>query len=104
MLTMKSVDRTYLLALKFIKVFMLMVLVTHLAACIWFYIGYHTWTDDVDSWINSWLTVTDKSDVDDMEIWEKYTYSWYWAVVTLFTTGYGDITATSGNLLECWAS
>ena len=29
----------------------------------------------------------------DDAIFEKYSYAWYWAVVTLFTTGYGDITA-----------
>ncbi len=28
--------------------------------------------------------------------------AWYWAVVTLFTTGYGDIVAT--NNIEQWVS
>ena len=32
----------------------------------------------------------------------KISYSWYWSIVTLFTTGYGDITAT--NEEEQWTA
>merc|ERR1719361_956818 len=105
LLTKKSVNRDYLLLLKFLKVFMMMMLVTHLSACVWYFVGYETLSEDQDSWITSWLSgVTDQEDIDQLTIFERYTYSWYWAVVTLFTTGYGDITATEGNMWECWVA
>merc|ERR1719295_1183284 len=81
-----------------------MILCTHICACIWYWIGYSTLTDTTDSWLVGWLGIEDQEDTDEFETFELYTYSWYWAVVTLFTTGYGDITATSGNLAECWVS
>jgi hypothetical protein len=70
--------------LDLITLFILIFYFAHMMACIWFYIGYQTSMD------GSWLTYYD---VIDASIWVKYNYSYYWAVVTMVTVGYGDVTA-----------
>merc|ERR1719461_2174185 len=61
-------------------------------------------TEDRSSWIVGWIGTDDKDEIDEEGIFTLYSYCWYWAVITLFTTGYGDITATEGNLWETWIS
>lgn len=95
------VIRELLVALKFLKILALMVLFAHLSACGWFFVGYTTMNDDTGSWV-SVIINDDRSYIDELPTFTKYSYSWYWAVVTLFTTGYGDIVATSGNKAEQW--
>ncbi|KAL4494238.1 hypothetical protein ABPG73_018757 [Tetrahymena malaccensis] len=54
----------------------------HLFACIWYYVG----TQSEQGWINSnQLVISD--------IYSNYICSYYYAVVTMTTIGYGDITA-----------
>ena len=79
----KSVNRNYLHFLRFAGVFAVMLFATHWAACLWYFVGYTSWTDDRDSWIPGWTGVADKSELDDMDIWELYSYSWYWSVITV---------------------
>lgn len=78
-------------------------LLAHYCACIFFYIG-EAWVDNGDETI-SWTTATyfvQKSDewtdsgirsVHDLESrFSQYVCALYWAVTTMTTTGYGDIT------------
>lgn len=88
-------------ALKFCKIFSLMLLCAHLSACFWFFVGYSTMDSDTGSWVSRHIS-DDKEVLDEMNTFDKYSYAWYWAVVTLFTTGYGDIHATGGNKAEQW--
>eukprot|EP01084_Bolivina_argentea_P200585 342997_1 len=87
------VIREVLIAMKLIKMICGMLLFAHIAACLWWYVGIHT----QPSWVDSWELRT-----NDHSAFTKYTFSWYWAVVTLFTTGYGDIVPI--NVTEKWIS
>lgn len=51
-------------------------------ACLWYYIGYSTYN------YGSWLHIYD---IYDSSVWVKYNYSYYWALATMCTVGYGDI-------------
>merc|ERR1719242_2776349 len=100
----KSYNRHYLHFLRFVGVFGVMLCATHWAGCLWYFVGYNSITDDRDSWLVGWLGVSDKEEIEAEGLWTLYSYCWYWSVITLFTTGYGDITATEGNLWETWIS
>ncbi|KAL4494239.1 hypothetical protein ABPG73_018758 [Tetrahymena malaccensis] len=54
----------------------------HLFACLWYYVG----TQNDQGWINY-------NQLDRDEIYSNYICSYYYAVVTMTTIGYGDITA-----------
>ncbi|KAL4494237.1 hypothetical protein ABPG73_018756 [Tetrahymena malaccensis] len=54
----------------------------HLFACIWYYVG----TQSEQGWINS-------NQLEISNIYSNYICSYYYAVVTMTTIGYGDITA-----------
>eukprot|EP01083_Nonionella_stella_P078910 216228_1 len=88
------VNREMIIIIKMIKIICGMILFAHIAACCWWYTGSKT--------SPSWIDGIDKYDLrsPDIDTFTKYSYAWYWAVVTLFTTGYGDITAT--NTTEQW--
>ena len=96
------VIRELLVTLKFLKILALMVLFAHLSACGWFFVGYNTMNNDSGSWVTIQFDTFDPQYIDKLPTFTKYSFSWYWAVVTLFTTGYGDITATAGNKAEQW--
>ena len=38
---------------RFLKVFFLLLICTHLAACTWFFVGYTTMDSHTDSWLSS---------------------------------------------------
>ena len=96
------VIRELLVILKFLKILALMVLFAHLSACAWFFVGYTTMDNSSGSWVSIAFDTNNKYDIDILPTFTKYSISWYWAVVTLFTTGYGDIHATFGNKAEYW--
>lgn len=71
----------------------------HFFACLWYAIGdFGAKSDFFDS---NWVSVAGLDD-EDYSVFEKYSTSVYWAVITLFTTGYGDIFAH--NTLEQWVA
>jgi len=100
----KSVDRHYLQTISFCSVCCGMLFTTHWAACSWYFVGYESLTDSRDSWLVEWTGAASKDEIDGLDPFDLYSASCYWAVITLFTTGYGDITATRGNLYESWLS
>ena len=68
-----------------IKLFVKLLFFAHVIACIWFYLGTLT-----DSNERTWMTL-----VKDLQIKGNsyyYLISLYWAITTITTTGYGDIT------------
>eukprot|EP01083_Nonionella_stella_P078911 216231_1 len=85
------VVREMIIIMKMIKIVCGMVLFAHFAACLWWYVGMKT--------SPSWIDVHGLRK-PELHTFTKYSYAWYWAVVTLFTTGYGDIVAT--NTIEQW--
>lgn len=69
---------------KFISVTLFAV---HTAGCFYFWLATHY---SVSS--NTWIGVS-VPDFEQRSVWLGYTYSMYWAIVTLTTTGYGDLHA-----------
>jgi len=62
-------------------------LIDHWVACIWFLIGSSTLITG-DSWLSN-------SNLESASIATQYMKSLYWSITTLTTVGYGDITPTS---------
>eukprot|EP01084_Bolivina_argentea_P029704 55151_1 len=85
--------REILISLRIFKIIFGMLIFAHFAACLWWFTGSRT----SPSWIDE-----EGLRSSDVDTFTKYSFSWYWAVVTLFTTGYGDIVAT--NTTEQWVS
>lgn len=63
--------------------------IAHLFACLWHYISL---SPASDGFPETWTRVTD---VDLTSTADRYIASMYFAVVTLLTIGYGDVTATN---------
>lgn len=75
----------------FVVTFILMI---HIFCCIWIFIG-KLYSNSHNTWINS-LKLNDYSNFD------LYTTSFYWAVTTLATVGYGDIHAfNTHEMIAC---
>jgi len=100
-------ERELVAASRLIKIMAYMLLTAHYFACVWWYVGslLHDNSGDIDGIatppFSSWVHAQD-IDPDNDALITKYSASWYWAIVTLFTTGYGDITAH--NVTEQWVS
>ncbi|KAJ0824895.1 putative cyclic nucleotide-binding domain, potassium channel, voltage-dependent, EAG/ELK/ERG [Helianthus annuus] len=61
----------------------------HSAGCFYYWIATHHRRIE-DTWIGSIV-----QDIEHRSIWLGYTYSLYWSIVTLTTTGYGDLHAVN---------
>ena len=83
--------------LKCIRCLAAMLITAHYFACFWYLVGWHS----KEMGKMSWLEKID-AEHENPSNWTKYSYSWYWSIVTLFTTGYGDITANSEE--EQWTA
>ena len=86
-------DRELKITFELLKLVGQALLFSHFAACCWWFVGQRTeqsWIDtteyNVDQDTSIPLRELAKNSGDNVI---KYSYSYYWAVVTLFTTGYG---------------
>ena len=75
--------REFIIFLKFAKLLAIMLICTHLAACAWFFAGYTTIHHSSGSWLSILFGHSDTDLIDAMSAFDKYSYSWYWAVVTV---------------------
>lgn len=73
------------LFIRLLRLIAYMVLAAHFAACLWYYIGTVHYDDETKG---SWLRA---QNVNIENKWDAYLISMYWSIVTLFTTGYGDV-------------
>ena len=75
----------------------------HIFACIWYYVGNATYGWTINRGLHLVELPSDDSYFNQMNgIWLQYWTSMYWAVTTLTTVGYGDISATNEEeILVC---
>ena len=77
------VVRELLRLLKFLKIFCFMLLAAHLAACAWFFVGYSSMESETGSWVSVQFGLSSPEQVDELPVFDKYSYAWYWAGVTV---------------------
>ena len=78
------------LLLRLLKFIVMISLCTHFVACIWYMLGCQADRCQRNTWaLTASLVDSSASDAD------HYCSSLYWAVATMTTTGYGDISATN---------
>lgn len=76
-------DETFFNLISLIKLIFGVLVLSHLFACIWHYIGFVNLGDE-----ETWLTANQLAS----EVWwKKYIYSYYFVVVVMNTVGFGDI-------------
>ena len=92
--------------IKLAKVSFGMLLGAHYFACLWWGIGTTMSNDGYDSWVDQievGIMIDEGKQMGNVDrLFAQYTVAYYWSIVTLFTTGYGDIFAR--NIVECWIS
>ncbi|PIN09661.1 K+-channel ERG [Handroanthus impetiginosus] len=72
---------------RYCKLICVTLLAVHTAGCFYFWLATHYHIAD-DTWIGAQVP-----HFEERSIWLGYTYSLYWSLVTLSTTGYGDLHA-----------
>ena len=73
---------------EFLFFFIIIILLTHITGCFWFFL---TKLNENDNWITHYSYKANS-------ITSKYFISFYWAISTICTVGFGDITPT--NIIE----
>ena len=79
--------------LQIFKMILGMLYLMHLLGCFWFYVGATAFASGMQD--TSWLHEYDNGSGLDAPTSVQYLYSVYWALTTLTTVGYGDITPTN---------
>ena len=90
-------SREFVVILRLFRFCCVMILFVHFGACAWYSVGLYSMKHESSSWI-----IVAGIDDTNANLFEKYSTSWYFSVVTLMTTGYGDIVAT--NTAEQWVA
>ncbi len=73
--------------IRMINLVVVIFLIDHWVACLWFFIGDVAVISD-----ESWLT---NASLENARVMTQYMKSLYWSITTLTTVGYGDITPTN---------
>ena len=71
--------------LAFIRLCFLMICIAHWFACVWHLVAVYEETDYPVTWLNT-------LGLANADWTERYVTSLYWAITTMITVGYGDIT------------
>ena len=81
------------------RFFSILVLVNHWCACVWLALGWMP-AEGLPTWsrVLRQEAIAGTSSYDDSKEFEAYFTSWYWALTTMSTIGYGDVSPT--NVLE----
>ncbi|CAD8113554.1 unnamed protein product [Paramecium sonneborni] len=79
--------------IELIKLLFMVIYVGHLFACLWHGVAFYQ-----IGFRKTWL---EAYDVSDQDIFSKYNYAFYWAVQTMITVGYGDLTPQNNNERLC---
>lgn len=66
---------------------------SHYFSCLWFYVGFLEWSQNLNNWLDKFSLYSNNS-------LKLYTSSYYFSIVTMNTVGYGDITAQTE--IEKW--
>ncbi|XP_071705090.1 potassium channel KAT3-like [Rutidosis leptorrhynchoides] len=74
---------------RYIKLICVTLFAIHTAGCFYYWMATHH-SPLEDTWLGSIIL-----NFEDRSIWLGYTYSLYWSIVTLTTTGYGDLHAVN---------
>ncbi|KAK4490933.1 hypothetical protein RD792_001653 [Penstemon davidsonii] len=72
---------------RYCKLISVTLFAVHTAGCFYFWLATHYHSAD-NTWIGSQVP-----HFEERSVWLGYTYSMYWSIVTLSTTGYGDLHA-----------
>ena len=93
-------DSLMFVFLKAVTLLLVLVLTTHLLACIWAFTAVSEATSEVfnpDSWPVRYLGYTE---VRELASSRAYIHALYWSVITVTTVGYGDRTpVTDGEII-----
>ncbi|XP_051119755.1 potassium channel AKT1-like [Andrographis paniculata] len=80
----KDTNYSYMLV-RILKLTCVVLFATHFAGCFFYYIA-DTYPDPTNTWIGSV-----NENFHDEPLWDRYVTSIYWSIVTVTTTGYGDL-------------
>ena len=93
-------SREFIIVLRLCRFLFVMILFAHFFACGWYYVGIYCLDHPNSVYSESnWIV---SAGIEDSSLFVKYSTSLYWSIVTLMTTGYGDITAN--NVIEQWVA
>lgn len=81
----------YISIMGLVSLLLYIAFLAHLSACLWHFVGYSFSQDVQDSWIQ-------RGHFEDTSTADRYVICLFWAVTTMLTVGYGDITPV--NTLE----
>lgn len=79
--------------LRILQLVLKMLFIAHLLACCFFWVGSHPPSAEDDTWI----TTYDDGSAVGHDVGKQYLFALYWALTTLTTVGYGDITPANDS-------